>query len=468
VNQILIDRDDPDHILVAITNHALYHSTDGGQTWGSLTGNWIDPLDEGWRHTGVAVDLDPQDNQVILVGTRQKGIWRTADGGATWLQVGENVYPQTESIDKPVRNLFFDPTVVGGVFVMVDGLGLLSSSDAGQNWVLDSNQPNNITATEMHLNTSGNGDLVLASYAGGIYTPGTRVPISATITSSAYRDLDLGLYISFGAGSIDANFTFRIVCQDYQGYAIWRSDSNDPTNLELIGFYDKTNPETCIEGFCGDMNFNILPNCFSAKRAACFDFDPPGGGIEFFDDSVYNGFLYFYAVTTFDYLNTAGVEPTALSQDMLFSPRLPSALTDSLTNAPPGSEPLEPKDHPVSSFPFWGRGNLLPYQVNVEAQPAADGTEIYVFPNPLRSDVGLPGKEGNQVVFTNLPPESRIQVFTEDGDIVADLGSEQQEGSNIYWVTINDSNEILTSGIYLWRVQMLERGDFWGKLVIIR
>ena len=465
VNQILVDPADADHILVAINNHALYHSTDAGASWNAMTGDWIRATDPNWRHSGVAVDLDPRDGQTVLVGTSQKGIWLTNDGGATWQRVAEDVYPQEESLTKPVRSLFFEPNRAGGVLVFIDKIGILASDDAGGNWYMHDQQPRNVNGTELHPQTTGSGDLLLASYAGGIYTAGTAIPLSETITSSNIGALDLGLFVTFGEGTVPAQMYFEIVCQDFQGYAVWRSDGTDPFNMQLIGLYDKTNPETCIEGFCGDQNYNITPNCYNEKRAACFDFDPPGGGVEFFDDTIYNGFTYFYAVSTFDYLNTAGVEPTALDQDLLFSPRYPSRYTDAQTGVPPEEEPLEPKD---PDSPFWGRGNLVPYQVNLASLPAEDGPEIYVFPNPLRGDVGFPGQEGNEVVFTNLPPESRVQVFTSDGDIVADLGPDLQTGANIYWTTVNESQEMLASGIYLWKVTMQSRGDFWGKLIIIR
>jgi hypothetical protein len=38
----------------------------------------------------------------------------------------------------------------------------------------------------------------------------------------------------------------------------------------------------------------------------------------------------------------------------------------------------------------------------------------------------------------------------------------------MYWLTRNEDNELLASGIYIWKIEMPERGDFWGKLVIIR
>ena len=45
--------------------------------------------------------------------------------------------------------------------------------------------------------------------------------------------------------------------------------------MQAIGLFDKSNPETCYEGFCGDENFTIRPNCYGEKRAACFDFSTP-------------------------------------------------------------------------------------------------------------------------------------------------------------------------------------------------
>ena len=76
---IVVDAADPLHVLVGLRNHALWHSTDGGTTWSALTGNWILSSDPAWKHDGNAVAHDPNLTQVYLVGTSQKGIWRTAD-----------------------------------------------------------------------------------------------------------------------------------------------------------------------------------------------------------------------------------------------------------------------------------------------------------------------------------------------------------------------------------------------------
>jgi hypothetical protein len=118
-----------------------------------------------------------------------------------------------------------------------------------------------------------------------------------------------------------------------------------------------------------------------------------------------------------------------------------------------------------------GDGNRQTYQLNEAADnPFGGGENVYVYPNPLRRGAGIAGGEGEQVIWTNLPPQSRVEVFTLAGDHIVDLPEDgsPQLGGNIYWDTRNDDNQQLASGIYIWRAIMPERGDYWGKLVIIR
>ena len=93
---------------------------------------------------------------------------------------------------------------------------------------------------------------------------------------------------------------------------------------------------------------------------------------------------------------------------------------------------------------------------------------IYVYPNPLRLGFGLQGYEGEKVVFTNLPPDSRIQVFTPAGDKVVELEPALQVGANMHWDTRNSEGEDLAAGVFLYKVVMPHREAFWGKLIIIR
>jgi hypothetical protein len=116
---------------------------------------------------------------------------------------------------------------------------------------------------------------------------------------------------------------------------------------------------------------------------------------------------------------------------------------------------------------FSGDGNRVQLYVHTDAAVDVGGPEIFAYPNPLRLDSGFTGAEGDDVRFKNLPADSRILVFTLDGDLVADLGADDQVGDIITWTTRN-AGERLASGVYIYKVEMSQREDFYGKVVVIR
>jgi photosystem II stability/assembly factor-like uncharacterized protein len=455
-NQIVEHPTNSDHLLAALSFHGVWESDDGGYTWHDLYGNLNvvdDEVTGRWVRDGVSVAIDSADEQVIVVALRQEGIYRTIDGGLTWQEVsgtndrGTVQPPNLGSLTS--MEVRADETQSGRFYVQEDKWSLLMSDDFGANWDHFADLPVLNKSQVLEMAADGSGDLIYGSYGGGIYIPGSPLALSDTYNSDTtpyLRDsLDLGLSISFSEGPVTAQDSLYLRCQTYQGWAVWRTSGVDPADLTLIGLFDRVNPEACIEGYCGDDSYDLKPQCFISKRAACFDFSTPDT-IRFFDDEVYNGFDYYYGISSFDYGSTALTTPTNSSQTMLFSPRYP--------------------DDPNS--PFAGDGNLEGFRVNMVAAPAITDQEIYVFPNPLRLGEGIRDFEGKKVVFTNLPAESRIQIFTTAGDLVIDLGPDLQEGGNIPWNTRNSEGEELAAGVFLYKVTMVEREEFWGKVVIIR
>jgi photosystem II stability/assembly factor-like uncharacterized protein len=217
VNRIVEDPQDGQHLLVAINRHALYESTDAGASWYTLTTSWV--VAEG-EQNGRCVARNPQNGQVYLVGTTGRGMWRTADGGASWQLVGGDLAPLGTWTGYPVIDIIFDSQVPGDVWAFADKLGFLYSSDGGATWSMAADEPTIRNARRMIPALDGTGDLLLASYGGGIYTPGTPVELSRTInrglTDAAYRNLELGLFLTFSAGTVDSGATFDLVCQDFQ------------------------------------------------------------------------------------------------------------------------------------------------------------------------------------------------------------------------------------------------------------
>lgn len=465
VNQIVSDPTDPDRILLALRYHGVYESTDRGLTWSDMYGDLLvpDPEDNGiWVRSALSVALDPSSPQTLVMGVEQYGLYHTTNGGLNWTLVGENAQPvtlgQLRSMD-----LCADPATPGRMYAMEDGWSLLSSDDAGATWDHFAIQPTLNSAMAMVVRPGGDGgNFVLGTWRGGMYETGMAISLSDTYspeTSSFLRTLDLGLDLRFHGGNLTDNAgdtsisaeAFELVGQTYQGWAVWRATADEPDDMTLIGKFDRVNPEACIEGFCGADNFQPIPQCYHSTRAACFTYDPENEDWYFFDDEVYNAFRYNYAVTTFDYANTAEVTPQNLPRDMITSPRWTG-------------DPLSI----FSGAPWNGAGNREFLQVDRPAEPTSGGEGIYVFPNPLRNDAGIPGEEGKTVVFTNLPEGARVRIFTTAGDDVANMGPENLNGGQIRWMTRNREQEPVAAGVYLYKVEVPDQEDHWGRLVIIR
>ncbi len=83
VNTIAEDPSDASRVLVGLTSHGVWESTDGGVNWDSIL------VDYGGSPTGWAVSvrslaIDPLDGDHITAGTVAQLIRRTVDGGAVW------------------------------------------------------------------------------------------------------------------------------------------------------------------------------------------------------------------------------------------------------------------------------------------------------------------------------------------------------------------------------------------------
>ncbi|MBE0566274.1 MAG: hypothetical protein IH621_09975 [Krumholzibacteria bacterium] len=450
VNAFTIDPADPDRILAALFFHGVFESLDGGASWRDRYGDLVVPIpgtSGAWIRTAQSVAIDPGDPQVLVMGVLQRGLYRTADGGQTWQLVGQDQQPaNTGQLTRIMVTAV--PGQPARFLALEDKWNLLESLDGGLSWQEFAQPPALKTALSIDAVPGGSGDLLVGTWAGGTYITGTPVPLAQTYTtgtSPELRNLDLGLLVAFDAGSVAAGDAFELVSQTFQGWAVWRAPAADPDRMVMIGLYDRVNPEDCIEGYCGDLTYEPIPQCFAAKRAACFtgiDADT----IRFFDDEIYNGFSYYYAVSSFDYGNTAATTPENNNKAMVISPRWEGD----------------------ARSPFTGPGNRTFVRVDLKAEPAAQGEEIYVYPNPLRLDSGIPGEDGVTVVFTNLPPNSRIRVFTTAGDDVVDLGPDNQVGGQIRWLTRNRAQEPVSAGVYLYKVESPAREPYWGRLVVIR
>jgi len=258
----------------------------------------------------------------------------------------------------------------------------------------------------------GGNDLFVPTYGGGIYVPGTPVTLSASImpiSDPAYLNLDLACrWLSPG----HAGRQYAIPAQvpglpGLRRLAQRGHGRRGPSGPEADRRLRQDEPADLHRGVLRRRELHPHPGCFQERRAACFRFSEDGQTISFFDGDIYNGFVYNYSVTTFDYGNVAMAEPTSLTSDQLFSARYPG----------------DPNS--IFGYPC----QLATYRVDaLAAPPSAERTSTAI---PTRCGWDWASRRARRICwkassrscFTNLPPDSHIRVYTEDGDLVAELPS---------------------------------------------
>jgi hypothetical protein len=116
VESLALDPQDPSRLYLAVgtytnewspINGAILRSTDQGRTFRrtdlpfKLGGN------EPGRSMGERLAVDPRDGRILYFGTRNQGLWRSADRGATWARVES--FPTVGTAGLGLGFVLFDP-----------------------------------------------------------------------------------------------------------------------------------------------------------------------------------------------------------------------------------------------------------------------------------------------------------------------------------------------------------------------
>src|SRR6516164_2092783 len=159
---------DRTHYFVAVASGGVWKTTNAGTTWTPVFDG------EGSYSIGCVV-MDPRNPSVVWVGTGENnsqrsvgygdGVYKSTDGGKTWLNVG---LKQSEHIGK----ILIDPRDSDTVYVAAQGplwgpggdRGLYKTTDGGKTWnrVLEVNE--NTGVTDVVLDPRNPDVLVAASY----------------------------------------------------------------------------------------------------------------------------------------------------------------------------------------------------------------------------------------------------------------------------------------------------------------
>jgi len=134
---------DPDTVYAGIQDAALFRSTDGGQTWLEMSGLRKHHTGNSWQpgagglclHT---ILLDPTNAQRIYVAISAAGAFRTDDGGATWTPINRGL--RSEGIPNPTAEVGHCVHRIAlhrsrpGVLFMQKHWDVMRSDNGGDSW----------------------------------------------------------------------------------------------------------------------------------------------------------------------------------------------------------------------------------------------------------------------------------------------------------------------------------------------
>jgi hypothetical protein len=121
---------------------------------------------EAGRGNGERLAIDPQDGSRIFFGSRNAGLWRSADAGATWSRVEsfpsiatENPSRANDRWNQPVGIVFilFDPRDANTIYAGVSTrqTSLYRSTDGGESWEPLANQPTGLRPNHAAIASDG-------------------------------------------------------------------------------------------------------------------------------------------------------------------------------------------------------------------------------------------------------------------------------------------------------------------------
>jgi photosystem II stability/assembly factor-like uncharacterized protein len=134
---------DPDAVYAGAEDAALFHTTDGGQSWRELPGLRKHGTGSKWQpgaggmclHTII---LDPTNPGRIVIAISSAGAFRTDDGGETWKPINKGLYTQhipdpNAEVGHCVHHIAAHPSRPRVLF-MQKHWDVMRSDDAGDSW----------------------------------------------------------------------------------------------------------------------------------------------------------------------------------------------------------------------------------------------------------------------------------------------------------------------------------------------
>ena len=123
-----IDPTDSDTIFVGTMPDA-FRSKDDGQTWQHLSLGVANPCPVGIPRT-TNIIVDPRDRRTVWAGIEVDGVYKSLDGGDSWIQLPE-LGPDPSHGD--IHGMVISPGPITSIYA-TSPLGIATSTDEGESW----------------------------------------------------------------------------------------------------------------------------------------------------------------------------------------------------------------------------------------------------------------------------------------------------------------------------------------------
>jgi photosystem II stability/assembly factor-like uncharacterized protein len=271
-------------IFYMLYNGFVLKSTDKGISWTETAFAQItqNPNDI-YRLNGQKMAIDPNNSNVVYVGTPQNGLLMTSDGGSTWTQVAAVPVSLTDASNgnqyPGITGILFDPSAgtangrTKTIYAASFGNGIFESTDAGGSWIKLAGSPTAIVESAAISNSvyyaASNSALwsfkngasnSLLTFAGGIHAVAVD---PANASHIAVESAGGNLNQSFDGGTTWSGWPgnqFEEVSADIPWLAFTSPDGNSWLGVSAIAFDPQVSGKLLATNGVGFWYTELPPN----------------------------------------------------------------------------------------------------------------------------------------------------------------------------------------------------------------